>query len=234
MLGSIIGSFLNVLVYRIPRNLSIVYPRSFCPKCGVKIPIYRNIPIFSYITQWGRCNNCFRRISPQYPFVELVSGCALVFTMTILPFPKLILFYWMITHLLVLSIIDQKWKKVPISILISMALGIVIYQLVWSIDILESLSGIIVGSGFIAFVIGLNWFIFHKQTMGFGDLIIIAIMGAWLGAIQIFLTIFIASILALLAIIIKSIFYGFNRSDSLPFVPYLSIAAFLLYFINPS
>ena len=95
------------------------------------------------------------------------------------------------------------------------------------------ISGLIVGSGFIVFVVGLNWFIFHKQTMGYGDIIIVAILGAWLGSIQIFITIFLASILALLAFLAFSIFNGFSRSKSLPFVPYLSIAAIVTYLIYP-
>jgi len=88
-----------------------------------------------------------------------------------------------------------------------------------------------VGIGFIVFVLGLNWLIFHKQTMGVGDLIIVAILGAWLGTIQIFLSIFLASILALTAFLAFSIFNGFSRSKSIPFVPYLSISAILIYLI---
>ena len=122
--------------------------------------------------------------------------------MQFISFPAAVLFYWMFVHLLVLSIIDQKWMKIPISILISMALGLLGYHLIWTADLIVPISGLIVGSGFIVFVVGLNWLIFHKQTMGYGDLIIVAILGAWLGTIQIFLTIFLASILALSAYLV--------------------------------
>ena len=233
ILGSIIGSFLNVVIYRLPRNLSIISPRSFCPECGEMIPLYRNIPIISYILQRGKCNHCSGNISICYPIVEIISAVTLLFTMQIIPYPAAVLFYWMFVHLLVLSIIDQEWMQIPISILISMALGVVGYHLIWTADLTLPLSGLIVGSGFIVFVVGLNWLIFHKQTMGYGDLIMVAILGAWLGTIQIFLTIFFASILALLGFLAISIFNGFSRSKSIPFVPYLSIAAILIYLINP-
>ena len=233
ILGSIIGSFLNVVIYRIPRDLSIISPRSFCPECGEMIPLYRNIPIISYILQRGKCNHCSGNISIRYPIVEIISAVALLLSMKLLPNPEAGLFYWMFVHLLVLSIIDQKWMQIPISILISMALGLLGYHLIWTPDLMLPLSGLIVGIGFIVFVVGLNWLIFHKQTMGCGDLIIVAILGAWMGAIQIFLTIFLASILALLVFLVYSIIKGFSRSKSLPFVPFLSIAAIVIYLINP-
>jgi len=117
ILGSIVGSFLNVVIYRLPRNLSIISPRSFCPECSKMIPFYRNIPIISYILQMGKCNHCSGKISLGYPIVEIISAVALLFTMQFISFPAAVLFYWMFVHLLVLSIIDQKWMKIPISIL---------------------------------------------------------------------------------------------------------------------
>ena len=233
IVGSIFGSFLNVVIYRLPRNLSIISPRSFCPECKEMIPFYRNIPIISYILQMGKCNHCSGKISIRYLIVEIISAVALLLSMKLLPNSEAGLFYWMFVHLLVLSIIDQKWMKIPISILISMALGLIGFHLIWTADLMVPTSGFIVGSGFIAFVVGLNWLIFHKQTMGYGDLIIVAILGGWLGTIQIFLTIFLASILALLVFLVYSIIKGFSRSKSLPFVPFLSIAAIVIYLINP-
>ena len=233
ILGSIIGSFLNVVIYRLPRNLSIISPRSFCPECEEMIPFYSNIPIVSYILQMGECNSCSGKIPLGYPIIEIISAVALLLPMKLITYPESVLFYWMFVHLLVLSIIDQKWMKIPISILISMALGLMGYHLIWTADLMVPISGLIVGSGFIVFVVGLNWLIFHKQTMGYGDIIIVAILGAWLGTIQIFLTIFLASILALLVFVAFSIYNGFSRSKSIPFVPFLSIAAILIYLTNP-
>ena len=233
ILGSIVGSFLNVVIYRLPRNLSIITPRSFCPQCSKMIPFYQNIPIISYILQMGKCNQCSGKISIRYPIVEVISAVALLLSMKLLPNPDAGLLYWMFVHLLVLTIIDQEWMQIPIFILISMALGLMLFHSIWTADLMVSISGLIVGSGFIVFVVGLNWLIFHKQTMGYGDIIIVAILGAWLGTIQIFLTIFLASILALLVFVAFSIYNGFSRSKSIPFVPFLSIAAILIYLTNP-
>ena len=233
ILGSIVGSFLNVVIYRLPRNLSIITPRSFCPECSKMIPFYQNIPIISYILQMGKCNQCSGKISIRYLIVEIISAVALLLSMKLLPNLEAGLFYWMFVHLLVLTFIDQEWMQIPISILISMALGLMLFHSIWTADLMVPISGLIVGSGFIVFVVGLNWLIFHKQTMGYGDIIIVAILGAWLGTIQIFLTIFLASILALLAFVVFSIYNGFSRSKSIPFVPFLSIAAILIYLTNP-
>ena len=74
VLGLCFGSFANVLIYRIPENISIINPRSFCPKCKISIPFYRNIPIFSFILQLGKCHNCSNKISLQYPLIELFMG----------------------------------------------------------------------------------------------------------------------------------------------------------------
>ena len=74
LFGLIIGSFLNVCIYRIPNGKSIVWPASFCPKCGKSIKWYDNIPVLSYILLWGKCRNCKEPISCQYPLVELLTG----------------------------------------------------------------------------------------------------------------------------------------------------------------
>ena len=233
ILGSAIGSFLNVLIYRLPRNISVVTPRSFCPKCEAMIPFYRNIPIVSFIIQLGKCADCSKRISFLYPTIEFLSAIALVFSVNTISYPESLSFYWMFTSLLVLTIIDQKWMQVPTTIIVSMAFGLLCYHLIWTIDLMVPISGTIIGLGFISFVVAFNWFIFHKQTMGFGDLFIIGILGAWLGPIQIFIAIFLSSILALIVFIGLSFMEGFNRSKALPFIPYLSFSSIITYLINP-
>ena len=90
--GIIFGSFLNVIIYRIPNNLSIVYPRSFCPKCKQNIPFYRNIPIISFILLKGKCNNCKKSISLLYPAVELLIGIVFVIGLSKYQIPESILF----------------------------------------------------------------------------------------------------------------------------------------------
>ncbi|SVD78252.1 uncharacterized protein METZ01_LOCUS431106, partial [marine metagenome] len=221
------------LIYRLPKNISVITPRSFCPKCEAMIPFYRNIPIVSFIIQLGKCGNCSNRISFLYPIIEILSAIALVFSVKTISYPESLSFYWMFTSLLVLTIIDQKWMQVPTTIIISMAFGLLCYHLIWTVDLMVPISGTIIGLGFISFVVAFNWFIFHKQTMGLGDLFIIAILGAWLGPIQIFIAIVLSSILALIVFISLSFMEGFNRSKALPFIPYLSFSSIITYLINP-
>ena len=80
IIGLIIGSFINVLIYRIPNNISIVKPRSFCLHCKNSIPIYRNIPLISYLIQLGKCANCKKSISIMYPVIELTIGLLWLFS----------------------------------------------------------------------------------------------------------------------------------------------------------
>ena len=77
--GTIFGSFINVIIYRIPNGLSIIHPRSHCPNCKNQIPFYRNIPIFTYLIQNGRCHDCKNKISINYFIVELIIGIIWIF-----------------------------------------------------------------------------------------------------------------------------------------------------------
>ena len=79
LIGFCYGSFVNVLIYRIPNKISIIKPRSFCPKCKIPIPIYRNIPVLSFVLQFGKCHNCDKRISLQYPSIEIITGLLWLF-----------------------------------------------------------------------------------------------------------------------------------------------------------
>ena len=231
-LGSIIGSFLNVIIYRIPRDISIVSPRSYCPHCKIKIPFYRNIPIISYFIQKGQCAECLKHISLIYPAVEIISSLSMMVIWYAFPSIEGILFYWMFCHLLVLSVIDNEWLQIPLSIIISMSLGLIIYYLINISEYMFPLLGIITGLGFILFVYGITWLIYRKNTLGFGDFQLIAILGGWLGQINIFFVLFLSSFLALIAFTIISYSKGYNRSRQLPFVPYLSLASIMIYYIN--
>ena len=98
IIGSIIGSFLNVIIYRLPLNISIIYPRSFCVNCKKTIPFYRNIPIISFILQKGRCNECNKKISIQYPLIELIVALNLILSFNKFLIPESI-FYFLISSI---------------------------------------------------------------------------------------------------------------------------------------
>jgi len=143
-----------------------------------------------------------------------------------------VLFYWIFIHLLILSIIDREWLEIPLSIMISMSLGLIIYYVINSHDYMFALSGILTGLGCILFIYGITWLIYRKHALGFGDFQLIAILGAWVGQINIFFVLFLSSFLALIAFVIISLLQGYDRSRKLPFVPYLSLASIIIYLIN--
>ena len=118
-LGLIFGSFLNVLIYRLPLNLSIVSPRSFCPNCKYQIPFYRNIPLISYILQKGNCNNCDTNISPRYPLVELLTAFTwFIGSYYLLSVPEIIYFSIIASVLIVIAFIDYDHFIIPIPLII--------------------------------------------------------------------------------------------------------------------
>ena len=123
--GLIFGSFLNVVIYRLPNNQSILTPRSFCPKCNKKLSWHENIPIYSWIKLKGKCSNCDKAISTQYPLTELATGMLFLFSFNAIPkdiyfenFAFNLFFSWaLILILLSISIIDYEFLWIPNSII---------------------------------------------------------------------------------------------------------------------
>ncbi|MBD3368588.1 MAG: prepilin peptidase [Candidatus Eisenbacteria bacterium] len=179
----VIGSFLNVLIYRVPRGRSIVRPPSSCPTCGTRIRSRDNIPILSYLLLRGRCRSCGERISPRYPAVELLSG--------LIPLAV----YWRVGMgsefavltslayvLVVLSFIDIDERILPDRITLpGIAVGLVVSPLAGVTTLTQSLIGAVAGGGAL-FVIGLvGDAVFKKESMGGGDVKLAAMLGAFLG-----------------------------------------------------
>ena len=191
--GAIYGSFINVIIFRLPKSLSIILPKSFCFNCKQSIPMYRNIPIISFIIQKGKCANCNFKISMQYPVIEIITG--LIFLLSyffIFPENQLEALFFAITSGLLVSIalIDHKYYIIPLSLILSIII-INIPFIIWlsSEYITYHIYGGIVGLGYLSIVFVLTWLLVKKQPMGFGDLQLIIILGIWLGPIKILLTI---------------------------------------------
>ena len=237
VLGLLIGSFLNVCIYRIPRDgLSINAPRwSICPECQATIRFYNNIPVLSYILLRGRCRDCGTRISVVYPFVELITGGLFLsmyyqFGLT-LDFVHGCLF---IALLIPVSLIDARWYIIPDVIVatgLTLGLGITaaisVHQQDWYYP-LEHLIGAVAGSGILLLIGILGKAILRKEAMGGGDIKLMALIGLFLGAwphllIVIVLSAFIGSIVGVLLIS----FTERDRQHPIPYGPFLAIAAVL-------
>ncbi len=180
IIGSCVGSFLNVLIYRLPMEESIWSPRSHCLHCNKTIPWYRNIPLVSFFIQNGKCAECDASISWQYPTVEVITGyiwatCFFVFnplhaTMTALFSSILIALAW----------IDLKTMMIPLSLIISGAivigLSIITGILEWKLVLWGSLAGMAIP----LIMMGLTFLITRRQGMGWGDIQLGLILGAWI------------------------------------------------------
>jgi leader peptidase (prepilin peptidase) / N-methyltransferase len=203
--GLCVGSFLNVCIGRWPEGLSVVKPRSRCPKCGHKIKVTENIPIVSWLMLRGRCSGCGDRISIQYPIVELLVGLLwlaafveLGFTFTAFRVAVLV------TVLLGISLTDAKYFLIPDGFTVFGVLFVILTSLIalflgeaepfarpW-----DAMIGMCVGAGAIAIVGWLGEVWLKRPAMGFGDVTLMAVVGAAVGPTRSLLTIFIGAVLA--------------------------------------
>lgn len=254
--GSVIGSFLNVCIYRLPRGESIVFSPSHCTSCGTRIKYYNNIPILSYILLRGRCGTCGKRISPIYPIVEILSG--LISASLVWKFGLTIqtLFYVIFLFaLIVVTFIDLEHQIIPnVITLPGIIVGLIYSALItdwgsaqttlsslhfdlWSIirilnevPIFDSLFGIILGGG-ILFLIGSLYEIIRKREgMGLGDVKLLAMIGAFLGWRSV---LFVALVSSFIGTIVGISIVLYKKGDlkyAIPFGPFLSLAAAIYCF----
>jgi leader peptidase (prepilin peptidase)/N-methyltransferase len=247
ILGLVIGSFLNVVIVRLPQGLSISTPRSHCPQCKRLIPWYDNIPVLSYVFLCGRCRRCNKKISIRYPFVEALSGLVSV----LLYFKFGLSVEWAIflafcAALIVLAFIDLHHRILPdpitlngiwIGVLVSLYLaqpsplaarllrtiGIEVSN-ARVIALLASLLGALVGGGLLWGVAETYLRLRGIEGMGFGDVKMMAMVGAFLGAPIALLTIMIGSLLGSVIGLIFIRFAGKTREYELPFGTFLAAA----------
>ena len=230
IIGSIIGSFLNVVIYRLPLNLSIVMPRSFCTHCKKIIPFYRNIPIVSYIIQGGKCNECNKNISIQYPLIEFIIALNLVLSFYKYSIPESIFYFLVSSILICICIIDYKYFIIPLSLVFSSLVILIIYIICFT-NPLYHVYGMLVGTGYLSFIFIITWIATKKQPLGFGDIQLMIILGLFLGPLKILLTIFFSAILGILYWIFLSYKNGFKKDLKLPFGTFLCFVSILMYLI---
>ena len=216
--GLLIGSFLNVVIYRVPKGESIAFPASKCQSCQTPLKWYHNIPLFSWLFLRGKCAFCGTSISKQYPLIEFFTGMLFLILylklgwVWYLPFVAL-----SFTALLALVMIDFKYMAVPDNINFIALLFALIQP-----NFLDAMMyGAIAAGGL--YLIGLfSSFIARREAMGGADVIVAGTMGALLGFPNFFVAIFLSAILAM----IPAILY---KEKGVPFVPFLALATFIVY-----
>jgi leader peptidase (prepilin peptidase)/N-methyltransferase len=227
LFGSIVGSFLNVCIVRIPEKLSIVMPPSHCPTCKKPISFYDNIPLLSYIILGGRCRHCKAPIAFRYFVVELLTAVMLPglycwYGLT----AALALSFLFCASLLIITFIDLQLQIIPDIISLP---GIPLcflcsFVVPWTTP-LESAIGILVGGGVLYGVAAGYFFLMKKEGMGGGDIKLLAMIGAFLGwkgaLVALVVGSFVGSIIGVTVMLLK----GKDLKYALPFGPFLSLGA---------
>ena len=222
LIGSIFGSFYNVCIYRLPNDLDIISKNSFCVSCKYKIPFYLNIPIISYIFNFGKCRNCKSKISPSYLIVELLTAILFVYSFSLFglsfKFLGFIIFY---SSLIIIFFTDFKYYLILDKITYPLSVIGLIFSFLnlnpFNVDIISSILGGVIGY-FTIYIIRYLFFKIRKvEGMGLGDAKLFLMVGAWLGIKSIYL---ILASSALVGAIVGSLIIFIYKKDKNFQIPY--------------
>ncbi len=249
ILGLVFGSFANVCIYRIPNNISILSPASSCPGCANKIKWHDNIPIVSYVILAGKCRVCKNKIPLIYPLVELITAIVFLsvyrkfiysdFSNQTIGIIFFLLFTW---TLIVISGIDFYHRIIPdfftylligVGVLFSPLNDFLGHSVIGRI--IASTSGAFAGLLFGISVSFIGEKAFKKEAFGGGDVKLMAAIGAFLGWLAVFKTLFVASMVGSFISIFLILLKRIKKSDYIPFGPLLSAGAFFVFlFLKPA
>ncbi|MEH1952810.1 prepilin peptidase [Nostoc sp.] len=243
-LGASIGSFLNVIVYRLPAGLSILWPPSRCPKCLNQLKAYDNVPVFGWISLRGRCRYCKSKISVRYPVVEGVTGIIFLLIFLVFQVSALTIGYWAFcSWLLALSLIDLDTMTLPNPLTQSGLVVGILFQMVVGFlpegsfvalvnQLMIAIVGAVLGLWLFDAIALLSSIAFRKTAMGAGDAKLAAMMGAWLGWKYLLLASFIACGLgALIGISILIMQRSQQKlGQKIPFGPFLALGSVITLF----
>jgi leader peptidase (prepilin peptidase)/N-methyltransferase len=226
LFGLLIGSFLNVVIYRLPRGQSLVTPPSTCPGCGTRIRPIDNVPVLSWVLLGGKCQKCRAPISIQYPLVEFVTGALFLLVAWVTPAGPLLAARWLlVVILIVLFGIDLHHQILPNVITLP---GIIIgflFSLVGPPGWTNSLLGIALGGGILYAIAAAYYLVRREEGLGMGDVKMLAMIGAFLGWKAVLVTLILSSFAgALVGIGIIAFTKGTMRL-ALPFGTFLSLGA---------
>jgi leader peptidase (prepilin peptidase)/N-methyltransferase len=238
-LGASIGSFLSVVVHRIPANESILMPPSHCPACHYQLKFYENVPIFGWLRLKGKCANCGVGISARYPLLEVACGMVFLVIFAIFGLSWQTLGYWsFFGWLLALALIDIDTMTLPNPLTQSGLVAGLLFQAILGASIHASLSGVIgqVLEGCLGVVVGI-WLLdliaiagsvaLGQTAMGGGDAKLAAMMGAWLGWKMLLLAGFLACLIGAFAGGCAIALGWLNRRQPFPFGPFLALGGII-------
>src|SRR5215207_1640627 len=230
VLGLVIGSFLNVVAYRLPRGESLAHPPSRCPNCGAPVRPYDNIPVVSWLVLRGRCRQCGHPISPRYPLVELATG--VLFAAVVLAKDDAVdiaLGLLLVTALVPIVLIDLEHRLIPNKITLPAAIAGLVAIVALDLDFLpEALIAAAAAGGFFFLAA-----VLYPRGMGMGDVKLAGLLGLYLGR-AVGPALFAALILGVLvgALIIARKGAAAGRKTAVPFGPFLAIGGLLGFFVG--
>lgn len=236
ILGAIIGSFLNVCIYRIPAGISIVFPASRCPACLTNLRWYHNVPILGFLLLRGRCAFCGVKIPWRYPLVECLNAGLYVLVFSRFGFSAITLVMFLfVAVLVVITFIDLDHQLIPDAISLP---GIVVgfgcsFFLPW-LSWQDSLFGILLGGGSLFAVAAGYELLTKKEGMGGGDIKLLAMIGAFLGWKAVLPVIFLSSLTGTLIGVPLMLIKGEGGRLAIPFGPFLACAALFYLFYGPA
>ncbi|MBA3066587.1 prepilin peptidase [bacterium] len=237
--GLVFGSFLNVVIYRLPLEKSIIRPRSFCPVCGAPIAFYDNVPVLSFLLLRGKCRSCSAKISPVYPLVELLTGVSFFLSFYFFGISwKALEIAVLLASSIAITFIDLKHRIIPDEINIFLfVFAVFLPKEIWGVSYwpaagLSALSGL--SAGLVLFLIAIAAEkIFKQEAMGMGDVKLITALGAFSGFHSIFWLIFISSLIGSVVGIAVKLRKREKGYTMIAFGPYLCAAAIIYTLFEP-
>lgn len=234
LFGAVVGSFLNVVIHRLPRGESIVFPPSRCPRCGARIRAKDNVPLLGYLLLGGRCRDCSEPIGPRYPLVEglmaaLTAGLWLRYGFS----ASLGVYFVFLAGLVAVTFIDIDHKIIPDSLslggMVVGFLGSLLTPVGWA----DSLLGILLGLG-VLLAVALGYYaVTRREGMGLGDVKLLAAIGAFLGWQAVLFTVFVSSVVGSVTGLTLMKARGGSLHLEVPFGPFLALGACLYVFAGP-
>jgi leader peptidase (prepilin peptidase)/N-methyltransferase len=233
-LGALFGSFMNVVIYRLPRGLNLVSGRSKCPNCDHQVAAYDNIPVFSWLILRGKCRQCSWKIPARYPIVESLSAAAAGIAVWVYGFTlEAAWIYLFLSLMLIITLIDWDHQIIPDPLSIGgVVLGWIGAIVCLEIDIVQSIIGSLVGAGVILAIAIVYRVVRKIHGMGGGDVKLMAFIGAFLGWQMIFPVLFIAAFFGSIYGIILMRGKSNDGKTAVAFGSFLAPAAVIMLFFG--
>lgn len=224
ILGFIIGSFLNVCIYRLPQKQSIIYPRSHCMACNTTLQIGELVPVFSYLLSRGRCTHCGTVFSSRYVLVELLTACLFLWCLHVIGLSVALISSFILTaFLIVITFIDYDHQLILDKVLFWLAgAGVAIHFWTGNADLTEMLLASLLGGGILLLIA-----VASRGGMGAGDIKFAAVLGLWLGWQSMLVMLFLAFIFGSAGAMLLLLLKRKGRKDKVPFGPFIALGAWI-------